>query len=32
MGHKIFPLDAAAEAISDVESGRTVGKVGIRVS
>jgi alcohol dehydrogenase len=29
---KIFPLDAAAEAISYVESGRAVGKVVIRVN
>jgi NADPH:quinone reductase-like Zn-dependent oxidoreductase len=29
---KIFPLEAAAEAISYVESGRAVGKVVIRVA
>jgi alcohol dehydrogenase len=29
---KIFPLEAAAEAVSYVESGRAVGKVIIRVA
>jgi NADPH:quinone reductase-like Zn-dependent oxidoreductase len=29
---RIYSLDAAAEAISYVESGRTVGKVVIRVA
>ncbi len=29
---RIFPLEAAAEAISYVESGRAVGKVVIRVA
>jgi NADPH:quinone reductase-like Zn-dependent oxidoreductase len=29
---KIFPFEAAAEAISYVESGRAVGKVVIRVA
>lgn len=29
---KVFPLEAAAEAISYVESGRAVGKVVIRVA
>jgi alcohol dehydrogenase len=29
---KIFPLEATAEAISYVESGRAVGKVVIRVA
>jgi NADPH:quinone reductase-like Zn-dependent oxidoreductase len=29
---KTFPLEGAAEAISYVESGRTVGKVVIRIA